>query len=229
MHNVPILVPQKLPAKKEKTSKLSETIKTEAQKAAEAYKSKAELYDSIATQEEFVKQWNDYVQKSQSASQPQPEGDQKLTQLEKQVQEMNQKLQISELTEITEAFAGAQDDKGQPLHPDFDQLNSISLGEINTNGKAEPISLLRACVELAQGKTPQEKLANGYKAARSFRESIFEEGKKAGMGRLQAKAINGSNPPTGSTGDIQSVTDKRPKNAHEAMALARRGIMVSRD
>lgn len=217
---------------REKTARLSETIKTEAQKATEAYRSKAELYDSIATQEEFVKQWNEYVQKANQAPQSQQSqqgSDPVLSQMEAKLNEMNQKIQMNELSQVTNAFAEAVDEKGQPLHPDFDQLNSIQIGTAKNGGQAEEFSLLRACVELADGKNPQDKLANGYKAAKALRDQIFEEGKKAGMGRLQAKALNGTNPPSTATGEVLSVTDKKPKNAHEALALARRGLVVSRD
>lgn len=209
----------------EKTSKLSETIKTESQKATEAYRSKADLYDQIATQEEFVRQWNEYVQKSQSKSPENQSGDPVLTEMKKQLDDMSKKIQISELSEITEAFASAQDEKGNSIHPDFDTLNNLSIGELKDG---EQFSLLRACVELAKGN-PQEKLANGYKSAKTIRDAIFEEGRKAGMGRMEKKILNGTNPPSNSSGDVLTVTDKKPKSAREALEMARRGQVVSRD
>lgn len=215
----------------EKTSKLSETIKSESQKAAEAYREKATQYDQIAGQKAFVDKWNDYVkeqerQSNQGGAEP---GDPILSEMKAQLNEMNQKMQISELSQITNAFADAVDEKGTQLHPDFDNLNSIQLGKMNENGKVEEYSLLRACIELADGKNPQEKLTNGYKVAKAMRDSIFEEGKKAGMGRLEKKALNGTQLPSSSSNEVLSVTDKKPKNAHEAFAMARRGQMVSRD
>lgn len=214
---------------REKTGKLSETIKSESAKVAEAYKSKAEQYDQIAQQEEFVRQWNEYVQKSQAAGQPAQEGDPVLSQMKAQIQEMNQKIQLSEMSQITEAFIEAVDDKGQKIHPEFDALNNIVLGSMNTAQGAEEFSLLRACIELSPGKSPQEKLAAGYKMAKASYDSIFEAGKKAGMGRLQTKMLNGSQLPSHSGNDLLSVTDSRPKNAREAMQMAKRGQMVSRD
>lgn len=213
---------------REKTGKLSETTKSEVEKATQAYREKASLYDQIATQEEFVKQWNDYVQKSQSNGQQQ-EGDPALTQMKQQIQEMNQKIQLSEMAQVTEAFAGAVNEKGEKIHPDFDELNQMHVGNVNTAKGAEPFSLLRAAIELAPGNTPQERLANGYKAAKQLRDSIFEAGKKAGMGRLQTKVLNGTNPPSNSGGEVLSVTDKRPKSAREALEMAKRGQVVSRD
>lgn len=210
---------------KEKTTRLSETIKAEAARAAEAYRKKAETYDQIAAQEEFVRQWNDYVQRSQNNVQ-QDGTDPKLASLEQKFQEINQKLQMSELAQVTDSFADAVDDKGNKLHPEFDQLNSLPIGQINGG---EEFSLLRACVELSPGNNPQEKLANGYKSAKALYSSIFEMGKKAGMGRIQSKIMNGSQPPISSQGDALSMTDKKPRSAREAMELARKGIMVSRD
>jgi hypothetical protein len=214
---------------REKTAKLSETIKSESAKAAEAFKAKAEFYDEIATQEEFVKMWNEYVQKAQLPQADQQPGDPKLTQMEAKLQEMHQKMQIQEMAEVTDAFASAVDEKGTPLHPDFDELNMLSIGQVQTQNGPEDFSLLRACAQMAEGKTPQEKLANGYKAAKAAHDHIFEKGKKAGMGRLQAKMMNGSLPPSNAGGDVLSVTEKKPRTAKEALDLARRNIVVSRD
>src|SRR3990167_145741 len=172
---------------KQKTTKLSETIKSESAKAAEAFKSKAELYDQIATQEEFVKQWNEYVQKSQSQTPEQNATDPMLKEMKAQLDEMNNKIQMNELSEVTDAFADAVNEKGDKLHPDFDVLNDMNIGELVNGDKKEPFSLLRAAIELAQGQNPQEKLVNGYKTAKALRDQIFEMGRKAGMGRVQQK------------------------------------------
>lgn len=215
---------------RDKTTKLSETIKSEIARATEEYQQKANFYDQIATQEEFVKKWNDYVQEVQSKSQgQQQEGDPVLTQMKQQLQEMNQKMFLSEMSQVTDAFADAVNEKGDKLHPEFDQLNSISVGSVQSGQETDEYSLLRGCIELAQGNSPQEKLVNGYKTAKSVYDSIFETGKKSGMGRLQMKVLNGSNPPSNSSGDVLSVTTKKPKNAHEALEMARRGQVVSRE
>lgn len=215
---------------RDKTGRLSETIKSESAKAAEAYKSKAELYEQIAGQEEFVKRWNDYVkEKEATTGKPPQEGDPALQELKEQFQQMNQKLQQAELSKVTDAFADAMDEKGNKIHSDFDALNGFMIGKLQNGKSAEEYSLLRASIELAPGRTPQEKLANGYKSAKALHDSIFEAGRKAGMGRQQAKLMNGSLPPTNSGSDALSVTEKKPKNAHEAMQMARKGIIVSRD
>lgn len=217
---------------REKTAKLSETIKAEVAKNTEAYKSKAEYYDQFATQKEFVDKWNEYVKEQQTLSQSggQPaEGDPVLNQMKAQLQELNQKIQLSEMSQITEAFIDAVDEKGQKLHPEFDSLNNIVLGSMQNGPQAEEFSLLRACIELSNGKTPQEKLANGYKSAKASYDAIFEAGKKAGMGRLQSKIQNGSIPPINSSGEVMTMTDKKTKSAREALDMAKRGIMVSRE
>ncbi len=210
---------------KAKTSSLSERIKAESAKAAEAYRQEAEQYRTIAGQEKFVEMWNKYVQESQSQGQP-TDGDPKLTQLEQKFEEINQKLQAAETNQIMEAFADAVNEKGQKLHADFDELNSTSIVK-TPDGK--DFSLLNLCVKLAPGANPQEKLANGYKFAKQAYSGIFEAGRKAGMGRLQAKIQNGTQPPTNSTGDGLSFTDKKPKSAREALEMARKGQLVSRD
>lgn len=212
----------------EKTTKLSETIKTETQKATEAYKQKAEFYDQISTQDEFVRMWNEYVQKTGTAPTGADPND-PVSELKSQVQAMQQKVAASEMKQVTDAFAEAKNEKGELLNPHFDELNSLIIGKHGEGDTAQEYSLLRAAIELAPGKTPQEKLANGYKAAKQLHDAIFEAGKKAGMGRLQAKVLNGTNPPSGSNGDMLSVTEKKPKSAREALEMARKGVMVSRD
>lgn len=213
-----------------KTAGIKETTKTEIEKAVQAYREKAANYDQIAGQEAFVTKWNEYVkeqerQANQGGAQP---GDPALNEMKTQLQEMQQKIQISELSQIRDAFADAVDEKGQKMHPQFDEFNGISIGKIGQGDKAEDFSLLRACIELSAG-SPQEKLANGYKKAKGVYENIFEAGKKSGMGRLQTKALNGTQPPTNVSGDILTMTDKKPRNAREAMEMARKGQMVSRD
>lgn len=215
---------------RDKTGQLSERIKTESAKAAEAYKSEAELYRQIASQEKFVEKWNAYVKETEAATGKPPEaGDPALLELKAQFQEMNQKLQMAELSKVTDAFADAVDEKGAKIHADFDSLNGIMIGKVSNGKSQEEYSLLRASIELADGKTPQEKLANGYKNAKALHDSIFEAGRKAGVGHLQKKFANGSLPPTNSGGDVLQVTEKKPRNAHEAMQLAKKGIIVSRD
>ncbi len=214
---------------REKTAKIQETIKAEIARSTEPLKTKAEFYDQIAQQEEFVRQWNEYVQKQQSQGTQAEAGDPVLSQMKQQIQEMNQKIQLTELSQVTEAFADAVNEKGEKIHADFDRLNDISIGQLQNGPKAEDFSLLRACVELAKGASPQEKLTNGYKQAKAMHDQIFEAGRKAGMGRVQAKVLNGTNPPSNAAGEVLSTTEKKPKNAREALDMARRGIVVSRD
>lgn len=206
---------------RDKTARISETTKTEVQKAVEAYRQKAEFYDQMTQQEEFVKQWNDFVQKAGSATNGNPEDP--VSQLQSKLKEFEQKLQASEMGQVADAFADAKNEKGEPAHPDFDKLNNIVLGKTN-RGEA---SLLKVCLDLTPGKNPQERLTNAYKSAKGIYDAIFEEGKKAGLGRVQAKVANGSNPPSSVNGNLQ-VSDKRPKTAREAMEMARKGIVVSR-
>jgi hypothetical protein len=213
---------------REKTGKLSETIKAEIAKATESYRQKAEFYDQFSGQDEFVKQWNDYVQKVNQASAANP-GNPELDTLKTQLQEVSQKIELAEMSKITDAFAEAVDEKGAKMHPEFDQLNSFMIGQLGDGNAKEDFSLLRGCIELAPGNSPSEKLANGYKAAKAMYDSIFEAGRKAGMGRLAQKAQNGSLPPSHSTGGELQVTEKKPKSAREALEMAKRGMMVSRD
>lgn len=209
----------------EKTTKLAQTIKTETEKAVEAYRQKAEFYDQFVNHPDLVKQYNDYVARLQQQATAQQEKtgavDEKVIQ---EIQQIKTELQTAKVLEHVNAFADAKDGKGALLHPDFEKLSNFKIG---THSKAGDYDLLRASVELAPGKTPQEKLENGYKAAKATYDAIFEEGRKAGMGRIQQKLKNGSLPPSTST--AASIAPRRPKNAMEALEFARQGLEVARD
>lgn len=205
----------------EKTTKLSETVKSETAKAVEAFKQKAEFYDQIAKEEAFVKMWNEHVQRS---SQPDPNVDptqQKLEAIERRQQEIDVKVRTAETLEVINAFAEAKDAKGQKLHPDFDKLSELKIG---THQKSGQYDLLRAAIELAPGNSSHEKMENGYKAAKATYDAIFEEGKKAGMGRVQQRAQNGSFAPTGVT-NATGTAPHRAKDAMEALQFAKQGLM----
>lgn len=205
----------------EKTTKLSETVKSETAKAVEAYRQKAEFYDQIAKEEAFVKMWNEHVQRS---SQPDPNVDptqQKLNEIERRQQEIDVKVRTAETLEVINAFAEAKNEKGEKLHPDFDKLSGFKIG---VHQKAGQYDLLRTAIELAPGNSPQEKMENGYKAAKATYDAIFEEGKKAGMGRVQQRAQNGSFAPSG-TNAATGTAPHRAKNALEALQFAKQGLM----
>lgn len=215
---------------KEKTTKLSETIKAEVAKNLNPYREKADFYDRLTKEEAFVAKWNEYVQQVSQPTAQNPNTDPAVLEVKTQLQQIQQKLQEAETHEIMSGFADAVNEKGVKLHPDFDMLNSLSIGQrINGTGEPDDFSLLRACVELSGGNSPQEKLANGYKAAKSLYTSIFEQGKKAGMNRLQTKVQNSSLPPSNSNGETLQLIDKKPTSAREALEMARKGQIVSRD
>jgi len=217
---------------KEKTTKLSETTKAEVAKATESYKQKADLYEQLASQQEFVDQWNQYVASKNSAAEDVAKSTDspELAEMKAELQELKQTQQRTENLQLTEAFADAVDEKGQKIHPDFDKLNSLDIGVRQNGDRQDPYSFLRAAIELAPGKTPQEKLANGYKKAKEVYDAIVEEGRKLGMGRVQAKLQGSTQLPSGSLPPgALTTTTKKPQTGREAMELARQGVLVSRD
>lgn len=212
----------------EKTTKLSEVIKAETAKAVEAFKQKAEQYDALASDEEVARVINELIQKRNA---PDPTKD-PVKGLEEKLKSFEEKQQfqeqVKELESEVVAFESAVDEKtGKPLHPDFAALSEISIGALNKGGKKDSYSLLRAAVELADGATALERLENGYKTAKAIRDAIFEEGKKAGMGRLQQKSAAASIPPSGSFAPSGTAPGKA-KTALEAIQFARQGLSPAR-
>lgn len=204
----------------EKTTKLAETTKAEAAKLTAAFKDKADWYDTALKDPELVKTINEYVNRRASAADPSkvnvpPEIQEKL----EKIDHLEREFKMTQAQESVSAFAEAKDEKGNLMHPEFDRYHSIIIG---THPQAGEYSLLRAAIELAPGNSAPEKLANGYKAIDSAFKAIFDEGKKAGMGRLQEKARNGSMAP--SSVHPGSMAPRQPKNALEALEFARQGL-----
>lgn len=189
----------------------------------DGFKQKAELYDQIATQEEFVKQWNDYVQKLQQNGQPAPAID---DELKKEVMELKQKVQQTEALEFINAWATATNEKGEPLRPDFEKLENLQFPDVKA-ADGSSVNLLNVAVHLAPGRSPEEKLQNGYAVAKKFHDQIFEAGRKSAFGQVQSRIRNGSEPPTVAASSDQVVV-KNPKDisARDALRAAREGKRI---
>lgn len=215
----------------EKTTKLSETAKALAAKELAPYQEKASAYERLLQEEEFVSKWNEYVeQKSRETQQQQNDPNGQSAKLLKEVQALKQsqeeiafEVRKAEAAGLIDSFAAAKNEKGELLHPEFEKLANYSLG---TNEKEGNFNLLRTAVLLAPGDTAEQKLENGYKAASEVYNAIYEEGRKAGLGRIQEKVRNGTTPP--SSVSVTKFTEGRPKNALEALEWARKGISVQR-
>lgn len=212
----------------EKTTKVSETVKSQLAKELEPYRQKAQTYDELLKQEVFVQKWNEYVEDvnrkgvTNDPGDPQAKILQELEALKKSQAELSRKSQESEALDVINAFSSAVDEKGEKLHPDFEKFSKISLG---THQKAGEYDLLRTAIELAPGTNAQEKIENGYKAAKAVYDAIYEDGRKSGLARTQERIKNGSFAP--STIPAGKTTTERPKDALEALRMARQGIRVS--
>lgn len=208
-----------------KTTTIAERVKAEVAKSLDPFKSKAEQFDSLVNNEEFVKQWNEFVEKSQASQtngQPENEALRKVRELEVEVQTQKIERQVEQSLSAINAFADAKDQNGKPLHPDFDKLSGFKIG---SHSKSGDYDLLRTAIELAPGETPMAKLENGYQGAKAVYDAIFEEGKKAGMGRLNDKIKNSSIAPSAGSAKVSGYAQKRPDNALEALEMARKGLL----
>lgn len=189
----------------------------------DAYKQKAELLEKLQTNQDFVRMWNEHVQRTGQA--PKAGDPANTSKLEQKLQEIEAKLQQSEVEGMVKTFREMKDEKGEPMNPDFDALQGIDLG---TTANGDKYNLMRACVELAQGNTDQEKLANGYKAAKAIRDQIFEEGRKHGMGKMLTRVRQSTEAPGGVSTDKTTISKDDAKNlsVKEARELAQKGVVV---
>jgi len=204
----------------EKTQQLAEKIKAETEKSVSSYKQKAEWFDRVSANDVARERINKVIEElTREAQQQQQQTGHVDESLKQEVRQIKTELETEKMTQYVNAFADAKDEKGTPLHPEFEKYASLSVGKLPDGSSA---SLLRIAAMVAPGNTAQEKLTNGYKAAEQFYKSILEEGRKLGMGRVQAKVRNGSIPPTSSAST--NVANRRPKNALEAIEMARQGL-----
>lgn len=205
-----------------KAQKLAEEQKK--YEAYDDYKQKAELYDQFSSREDFVKTWNEYVQKMNQQDQT-GVVDPKTKELEQRLNTLETERKQAEMSETIEAFASAADETGNVLHPEFDRYNSMMLGEVEgPDGKPRSLSILNAAIELAPGNSPLEKLENGYKKIAELHDQIFKSGQKSGMGKMLAKVRNGTDAPTISTDKSVFTGDAKKLSAREARELAEKGV-----
>lgn len=206
---------------KSKTTQLAEERKK--YEGYDAYKQKAEQFEQISANQEFVKRWNEFVQEQNTKGDPQDPTQAKLQEFEKQLQEERKARVEREMSEVVDAFSNAKDEKGELVNSDFNSLNEIAVGK---NSQGDEYSLLRTCIELSEGKTSQERLANGYKNAKAIRDKIFEEGRKHGMGKMLSKVRNGTEPPTVTSDKTVFNGDPTKISVREARELALKGVVV---
>lgn len=204
---------------KDKTTRLSEERKK--YEGYDAYKQKADLYDRVSSDQEFVRMWNERIEKASQANQN--EQSDQTPDLKKEIQAIKSKLEQAELVDVVRVFEEVKNDKDELLHPDFQALNGIGIGK---TPQGDEYSLLRACVELSPGNTPQEKLANGYKAAKAVRDKIYEEGRKSGMGKMLSRVRDSTETPSLSTDKTTFNGDARKLSVREARELAEKGVTV---
>ena len=210
---------------KSKTTEIAEQRKKYAD--YDDLKQKAGFYDQFSSREDAVKWWNEYVQK-QNGHQNGTDATQdpvqaKLQDLEKRLEGEQQARRQTEVAQVVDAFSTAKDEKGQLLRPDFEELAGLDLGKTEDG---DTYSLLRACVDLSPGKTPDEKLLAGYQAAKSIRDKIFEEGRKHGMGKMLSKVRNSTEAPTITSDKTSFTGDAKKLSVREARELAEKGVMV---
>lgn len=213
---------------KQKTTELAEQRKKYGD--YDDVKKKADWYDNVSNQQEFVNMWNEFVEKSNAKPNADPNDPvaQLQSRLEKVENERVVERQRMEAIQSIEAFANAVNEAGEKVNGDFDKLNELVIGSVQgEDGTLSDFSLLRAAMELAPGKTLQERITNGYQAAQKLYQSILEEGRKAGMGKMLSKFKNSTEVPGHLSTDKGVFTgDAKALSAREARELAEKKVVV---
>lgn len=146
--------------------------------------------------------------------------DEKVGRSQARIQELEQKVVLSEASDIVESFATEVGKDGNPVRPDFYQLNDPKLNLITGFLQVNP----------PEGKTPEayrERLNEAYSWAQNVKEHFRSLGKNEALQIIQKKAAASSEMPT-QAAKTSSVSAKDAKNwtVREAIEHAKRGDRV---
>lgn len=197
---------------------------TEAQK-------KAEIYDQLAGDKDFVSYWEQKIAKGQdpSAAQPEPlvndqeyaealsspQGFEKIMQkvIAKAVEPLAQKARAAEASDILEEFAA------EPGHEDLYALQEDEL--ISIQLRLDPPK---------NERDYRAKVQEAYTRAKDLTQKYFQKGyekaKAEAMGVIQNKVNAASNPPTINAGKTYEGPDPKDLTGADAYRLAKKGVRV---
>ena len=132
---------------------------------------------------------------------------------QQRIQELEQKVSTSEASNIIDAVALEAGKDGQPLRPDFYELNDLISGVLRLNPPANP------------GEFKQS-VTQAYDWAKAYTQKFYEKGRAEALKVIEHKIQTSSLPPTITSKNVYSGGDPKKIDASEAVALARKGIRV---
>ena len=220
--------------------------KTEAvaneKKDIESIKKKAEFYDTISSDKAFVDYWDGLSKKEQQQRVDEAINvsdediatgahvkklQSEINGLKKMNQETETRRYVSDMRSLLSDYINETDKEGKLLRPDFDEVDEMPNG-----GSFVEFFLRKNPPKGSSEAAIYQSIENAYKSAKDTYSRIFTKGKEAGLGRVQEKVNNASEPPTGSVRVSDAKIDYKTlsprEQAEEAVRLAREGKRVAR-
>lgn len=145
--------------------------------------------------------------------------DEKMGRSQKRIQELEQKVVLSEASDIVENFATEVGQDGKPIRPDFYQLNDPKLNLITGFLHVNP----------PEGKSPeayQERLNEAYAWAQGVKQHFYSLGKNEALSIIQKKAAASSEMPTQAAKSAYTGGDPKKLSVREAIELAKKGQKI---
>lgn len=135
---------------------------------------------------------------------------------QKEISELKQKVGTSEASNIIDAVSLEKGKDGQFIRPDFYDMEELISGYLRLNVSQNP-------------KDFQQSVTNAYDWAKGYTQKFYEKGRAEALKVITQKVQNSSQPPTLSSKEAYAGPDPKTLDAHEAVALARKGQRVPRN
>lgn len=135
------------------------------------------------------------------------------------IQELEQKLTVSEAADVVEAFATEMGPDGKTIRSDFYELNDPKYQLITGYLSVNP----------PDKQTPEayrDRLNEAYSWAKSLTQDFYARGKNEALSIIQKKAAASSEMPTQAAKGAYTGPDPKKVSVREAMELAKKGIRI---
>lgn len=132
---------------------------------------------------------------------------------QQKIQELEQKVTQKDAADVIDSVALEVGKDGQPLRPDFYELNDLISGVLRLNPPANPGEF-------------KNSVTAAYDWAKSYTQKFYEKGRAEALKVIEHKVQNSSLPPTITSKNAYAGPDPKKLDASEAVALARKGIRV---
>lgn len=192
----------------------------EVRKQASEYKEKADIYDELSRDDQFVSYWNNPKAQKQPAATPEAESvdndpETEVRTLKNQVSDLQKSQQRNDTDRFIDSYAMETDKDGNLLRPEFRKLTDNGL-----------VPMFFAQDPSKTQKDRKIKLAKAYTRAVDFVNGIREEGRKAVLPEIQSKANQTVEEPSVATGASYSGPDPKKLTTREAFEMSKRGQFV---